>query len=160
MANFIDLAVFENLSNLEIWGGEYYSSNMFFLLETMGHNLTCLHLCHVEQLSSQSLLHLASHCRGLREIRLESCSWELFDIENTNEENLENEERKDFKMLLGLTILNFIPRELLILLVSRAPNLKYLNLDGEENIDNEIIETILKKNKLLNFENLLVYNSR
>lgn len=62
LTNFIDLAVFENLSSLEIWGGEYYSSNLFFLLETIGHNLTCLHLCHVEQLSCQSLLHLAFYC--------------------------------------------------------------------------------------------------
>ena len=147
--------MFENLSILEIWGGEYYSSNLFFLLETIGQNLTCLHLCHVEQLSCQSLLHLASHCSALREIKLENCSWQLFDIESMNEEN-----EKIFRLLTVLTILNRIPPEILVWLVTNSPNLKSLNLDGEVDMDKEMLQKILKINRLPKFESFLVYNSR
>ena len=74
--------------------------------------------------------------------------------------NEETEDRKDFMALNKLTILNFIPRQLLILLVSKAPNLKFLGVDGEDNIDKEILQTILTKNNLKHFESFLVYNSR
>ena len=151
--------MFENLSILEIWGGEYYSSNLFFLLETIGQNLTCLHLCHVEQLSCQSVLHLASHCPALREIKLENCSWQLFGIENINDEEKVGES-KMFAELTSLNILNRIPADILELIISNATHLKYLILDGEVFLDKDILQNILEKNKLLHLESFLVYNSR
>ena len=109
---------------LEIWGGEYYSSNLFFLLETIGQNLTCLHLCHVEQLSCQSVLHLASHCSAIREIKLENC---VFKSDQTD--NVEVDDVPYLLNLKVLSILNSIPKEIFMLLVTRALNLKTIILD-------------------------------
>ena len=34
-----------------------------------------LHMCHVDELDSVSLLHLVSCCQGLEDLKLENCSF-------------------------------------------------------------------------------------
>ena len=46
------------------------------LLEVVGGQLRVLHLCHVEALGPASLIHIASHCAHLRDLKLENCSFD------------------------------------------------------------------------------------
>ena len=59
------LAVFDHVRHFETWGGDVSSSGLASLLEVLGHNLLTLHLCHVEEISSDSLAHLSQKCRYL-----------------------------------------------------------------------------------------------
>ena len=155
LTDFAELSVFENLSILEVWGGEYFSSNLFLLLETIGQNLTFLHLSHVEQLSSQAVVHLASQCSELREIKLDNC---VFETDQT--ENFEIDKVPYLLKLKVLSVLNFIPKEIFILLVTRALNLETLVLDAFVDVTEKIMLQVLEQNKFERLQDFIVYSSK
>ena len=57
------LAVFDHVRQFETWGGEFLSSGLAGLLEIIGPNLESLHLCHVEEISSDSIVQISHNCR-------------------------------------------------------------------------------------------------
>ena len=57
------LAVFDKVQHFETWGGEFVSSGLAGLLEIIGANLASLHLCHVEEICSDSIVQISHNCR-------------------------------------------------------------------------------------------------
>ena len=109
----------------------------------------------MEQLSAQSVSHLAEHCQELRELTLENCVFYFDQNENIELDNVQN-----MLNLKKLTILNFIPNEMFLFLVSKALNLEMLVLDAFVDVTAKIILQVLDKNKLIKLHSFVVYSSK
>ena len=160
--SYIQLAVFDKLQHFETWGGEYQVSGLGQLLEVIGYNLTTLHLCHVEEISAESLIHITKNCKRLRNLTFENCS---YDIEGEEEISKEEQEIRESKipLLLDLKILkviNFMSLEMVLMILRKSLNIVTVEIDSENELTDQIVVDLLKVNKLQKLENFLVFSSK
>merc|ERR1719273_805970 len=104
-SNYLQLAVFDQVQHFETWGGEFLSSGLAGLIEIIGPNLQSLHLCHVEEISSDSIVQISQYCRNLNTLIFENCSF--YNDEELSEENLEIKNCK-VPLLLELRVFKVI----------------------------------------------------
>ena len=62
------LAVFDHVQHFETWGGDFLTSGLAGLLEIIGPNLQSLHLCHVEEISSDSIVQISQNSRSSHQL--------------------------------------------------------------------------------------------
>ena len=167
------------MTHFETWGGELIGSGLACLLEILGPNLETLHLCHVEEISSDSIAHISQHCRWvhvhsytelfyslissrkLSTLIFENCSFVIEDGEMS-------EERKEWKnskvpLLLDLKVFKVIssmPLDLVLMLLRKALNIVTIEMDGEIEMTNDDITKLLTENTLAKLESLLIYSSK
>ena len=90
---------------------------------------------------------------------MENCS---FNSDEISEENLELKNSK-VPLLLDLRVFKVIssmPMNLVFMILKKSLNVQTIEIDGEVEMTNEDIMTLLKENSLSKMENLLVYASR
>ena len=158
--NYIQLAMFEKLTHFETWGGEYWQSGLGQLLEILGSNLIALHLCHVEEISEDSLIHITSHCVRLNTLVFENCSF-LENEELTEEE----QEIKEFKVplmldLKKLRVINFMSTRMIQMILKKAINISTIEIDSENEFTDETVALVMQSNKLAKLEDFLIYSSK
>ena len=66
---------FQNLQDLEFWGGDFYTDKLEVLLEALGPRLTRLDLHHVDGLDMRSLASLSLSCPRLRYLGFGGCGF-------------------------------------------------------------------------------------
>ena len=99
--------------------------------------------------------------RNLNTLILENCSFNS-DDEEISEESLEIKNSK-VPLLLDLRVFKVIssmPMNLVFMILKKSLNVQTIEIDGEVEMTNEDIMTLLKENSLSKMENLLVYASR
>jgi hypothetical protein len=160
--SYIQLAVFDKLQHFETWGGEYQVSGLGQLLEVIGYNLTTLHLCHVEEISAESLIHIIKNCKRLRNLIFENCS---YDVEGEEEMSKEEKEIRESKIpllldLKTLKVINFMSLEMVLMILRKSLNIVTVEIDSENELTDQKVVDLLKFNKLQKLENLLVFSSK
>ena len=159
---YTQLACFDKIQHFETWGGEYQPSGLDQLIEIIGPNLATLHLCHVEDISAGSLLHLTKNCKSLKNLIYENCSFNVEGEEDLSVEELEIRELK-FPHLLSLKtlkIIHFMPLRMVLMILRKSLNIVAIEIDSENELTDENILELLEENKLQKLEKFLVCYSR
>ena len=170
LSNYLQLAVFDKLQHFETWGGEYMEvpsspshtaflqSGLQQLLEVLGPNLLSLHLCHVEELTIHSILHLATSCPHLTDIKLENCSFVVDNVNPLNEEQLEviNGSVPLLLDLQALRIVNKMPLEMMLMVLRKALNIVTIDMDSMETLTDSTVLQLLQVNRLSRLQTLSV----
>ena len=152
--------MFDRVQHFETWGGEFLTSGLAGLMEVIGGNLQSLHLCHVEEISSDSIVQISQNCRNLNTLIFENCSF--CSEEDISEESLETKNSK-VPLLLELRVFKVIssmPLNLVFMILRRSLNIQTIEMDGDIEMADEDIIKLLEDNSLAKLENLLVYASR
>ena len=160
--NYLQLAVFNNLEHFETWGGEYCLSGLDQLIEIIGPNLTTLHLCHVEELSFNSIIHITRNCSRVRNLIFENCSFVIEEEDEMSEENLEIRNSK-VPLLLDLKtmkIINLMNQEMVLMILRKSLNIVTIEIDSENDLTDQTVVDLLEVNKLQKLENFLIYSSK
>jgi len=160
--SYIQLAVFDKIQHFETWGGEYQVSGLDQLIEIIGPNLTTLHLCHVEEISAETLLHLTKNCRSLRNLIFENCSYDVEGEENISDEELEIRESKVplLLSLKSLKVINFMSLRMVFMILRKSLNIVTFEIDSENELTDQKVLELLQVNQLQKLENFLVYSSK
>ena len=161
-SSYLQLAVFDKLQHFETWGGEYEGSGLGKLLEEVGHSLVSLHLCHVEEISHLSLIHLLSSCPALKDLKLENCSYMVDTVNPYTEEQLEqlNEEVPHLMELRAVRVVNKMPLQLLLMLLRKALNIVTVEIDSAEDMTDTTFLHLLLTNRMLRLQQLAVMQSK
>ncbi|XP_023327933.1 uncharacterized protein LOC111701049 [Eurytemora carolleeae] len=69
------LGSFNCLTDLELWGGDFYSDDMENVLQQIGSNLTKLDLHHFESLDSQAIALISFYCTSLQHLGFSGCGF-------------------------------------------------------------------------------------
>ena len=160
--NYLQLAVFDRLRHFETWGGEFEASGLSQLLEVIGPNLSTLHLCHVEELTSESLVHITRNCKRLENLIFENCSFDDEGEEGMSEEDKDIRESK-IPLLLELQVLkviNFMSVERVLMILKKSLNIVSIEIDSENDWTDQMVLKLLDANKLQKLEKLLIYSSK
>ena len=160
--NYLQLAVFDKLEHFETWGGEYHVSGLDQLIEIIGPNLTTLQLCHVEEISFDSVVHITKNCSRVRNLIFENCS---FDIEEEDQMSVEDLEIRNSKVpllldLKTLKVINFMSREMVLMILRKSLNIITIEIDCENDFTDQTVIDLLEVNKLQKLENFLIYSSK
>ena len=160
--SYIQLAVFDKIQHFETWGGEYQVSGLDQLIEIIGPNLTTLHLCHVEEISAETLLHLTKNCRSLTNLIFENCSYDVEGEENVSDEELEIRESKVplLLSLKSLKVINFMSLRMVFMILRKSLNIVTFEIDSENELTDQKVLELLQVNQLQKLENFLVYSSK
>ena len=160
--SYIQLAVFDKIQHFETWGGEYQVSGLDQLIEIIGPNLTTLHLCHVEEISAETVLHLTKNCRSLTNLIFENCSYDVEGEENVSDEELEIRESKVplLLSLKSLKVINFMSLRMVFMILRKSLNIVTFEIDSENELTDQKVLELLQVNQLQKLENFLVYSSK
>jgi len=160
-SSYLQLAVFEKIRHFETWGGGFISSGLSQLLEIIGGRLEILHLCHVEDIGWDNVVHLTQCCRNVKVLVFENCSFIEEEEDGLNEEALF---LKNVKVppLLELKIFKVInmPLEMTLMILRKSLNIVNIEVDGDIDFKDENITELLQNNQLSKLENLLIYSSK
>ena len=161
-SSYLQLAVFDKLQHFETWGGEYEGSGLGKLLEEVGHSLLSLHLCHVEEISHLSLIHLLSSCPALKDLKLENCSYMVDTVNPYTEEQLEqlNEEVPHLMELRAVRVVNKMPLQMLLMVLRKALNIVTVEIDSAEDMTDITFLNLLLTNRMLRLQQLAVMQSK
>ncbi|XP_063229835.1 uncharacterized protein LOC134534980 [Bacillus rossius redtenbacheri] len=69
------LASLENLSELKLSACDFFTDKVDVLLERKGHDITCLHLEHVEEIDTNALMHIGRFCPNVRKLAFINCEF-------------------------------------------------------------------------------------
>ena len=161
-SSYLQLAVFDKLQHFETWGGEYDGSGLGQLMEVLGPGLLSLHLCHVEEISHLSLIHLLTSCPALKELKLENCSYMVDTVNPYTEEQLEqlNEEMPHLMELRALRVVNRIPLKMLLMVLRKALNIVTVEIDSAEDMTDIDFIHLMQTNRMLRMQQMAVMQSK
>ena len=142
-------------------------SHLSHLIEVIGFNLRHLLLFHIEEMSYESVILIATSCPQLVELKFENCS---FLNTTNNEEGSEEPGQEEIDMLnlrmplmlelKTLTLASELPLPLVMILLKKVLNIKQLQINVDTGITDDSFVEILRSNSLENLENLLILSSR
>ena len=132
------------------------------LMEVLGPGLLSLHLCHVEEISHLSLIHLLTSCPALKELKLENCSYMVDTVNPYTEEQLEqlNEEMPHLMELRALRVVNRIPLKMLLMVLRKALNIVTVEIDSAEDMTDIDFIHLMQTNRMLRMQQMAVMQSK
>eukprot|EP00092_Neocalanus_flemingeri_P000342 GFUD01000364.1.p1 GENE.GFUD01000364.1~~GFUD01000364.1.p1 ORF type:complete len:610 (-),score=204.58 GFUD01000364.1:119-1900(-) len=161
-AKFQDITAFSCLQEFDIWGGDFYSDELYVSLEQVGPQLTKLNLVHIEELDKRAIVMLSQSCNNLKVLGFYNCGFR--EPNRVQEERNEEDEafvaldrmtrRQEDQMMMQwldvekLNITSEIGPQLLVFLVSMCLNLTHLSLGMNTSISDLVLQAILSANSL------------
>ena len=132
------------------------------MLEEVGNSLLSLHLCHVEEISHLSLIHLLSSCPALKELKLENCSYMVDTVNPYTEEQLEqlNEEVPHLMELRAVRVVNKMPLQMLLMVLRKALNIVTVEIDSAEDMTDINFLQLILTNRMLRLQQLAIMQSK
>ena len=112
----------------------------------------------MEELTIHSILHLATSCPRLADIKLENCSFVVDTVNPLTEEQLEviNGSMPPLLDLQALRIVNKMPREMMLMVLRKALNIVTIEIDSMENLTDRVVVELLQVNRLQRLQTLSV----
>jgi len=161
-AKLQDITAFSCLKEFDIWGGDFYSDELYVTLEQVGPQLTKLNLVHIEELDKRAIMMLSQSCSNLKILGFYNCGFR--EPNRLQEERNEEEDafialdrmtrRQEDQMIMQwldvekLNITSEIGPQQLICLVSMCLNLTHLSLGMHTSISDLALQNILSTNCL------------
>jgi len=112
----------------------------------------------VEELTTHSILHLATSCPRLADIKLENCSFVVDTVNPLTEEQLEviNGSVPLLLDLQALRIVNKMPLEMMLMVLRKALNIVTIDMDSMETLTDSTVLQLLQVNRLGRLQTLSV----
>ena len=157
MTDLLVLATFPHLTELHLWGGDFYVDKISALIKKIGVQLTSLYLIHAEQVDRRALMMVAKNCPHLNTFGLYNCELVEYNLEVTEEElrrPWREEKMQDLLNLQTLALVSDCPASLVSLLLTASPNVKHLKTGIHCQLSDSLFMAIFQKNPLACLETL------
>ena len=157
MADLMVLATFPHLTELHLWGGDFYVDKISELIKKTGGQLTSLYLIHAEQVDRKALMMIAKNCPNLHTLGLYNCELVERDLEVTEEElnrPWREEKMPDLTNLETLALVSDCPASLVSLLLTASPNIKNLKTGIHCQLSDSLFMAVFQKNPLTCLETI------
>ena len=153
------LANFRQLSELHLWGGQFYADNIHAAVAEIGDRLQVLYLIHTEQMDAAALQLIAHVCPHLRTLGFYNC--EFVSRQQPSSSAAEDDVvaaaaavaplRRELELLLEveqLEVVSECSEDLLRLLLASVLNVETLKTGIHCQITDATVSTILATNAL------------
>jgi len=152
------LALFRYLSQLELWGGDFYVDNFMVLLSDIGHNLIKLDLHHLDNLDLRAICAININCPRLKILKFSGCNFvdrlETLDEDDVFQMNLNRRTETELMCQLvpwfdmkELLFASECPRSLLVTILSLCLNLTKLTMGTSCLISDDCFDQVFLTNK-------------
>lgn len=150
------LARLQHLKELKLLACNFYSDRVDRLVRDQGHNLTLLHLEHVDELDMSALRLIAECCPNLQKLVFFSCDFvENFGPPLTNQVFLE----PPFCKLHSLVCVSESAPNVIEFLLTHAENLKSVQFGSTAWFNDQIVTNVLSRNALKKIEEIRILRS-
>merc|ERR1712083_61016 len=157
---------FANLTDLDLYGGHYYNDKICELLQIRGDRIVKLRLISVQGIDYKALALFSIHCPKMKSLTFNKCDLVEYKPRGDINSDQEYERREayiamvreaheivsEFHFLEDITISTPVSSHYLLFLLSRAPELKTIDIGPKSDINDEIVNKILKLNPLKQLE--------
>jgi len=171
--HFLHLANFSNLSELDIFGGDFYVDKLLDFLEMIGTRLTSLGFFYVDQLDIKALAMISIYCHNLRSLAINYCGFKKTIQELAVLDNEEEVPRPGVQVqmpveelvqpFLDLTSLTFLTsdchEDYVRILLSASLNLVNIRLGCHTSVTDDTWRHVLLVNQLIHLEVLNISGS-
>ena len=157
MTDLLVLAAFPHLTELHLWGGDFYVDKIGGLIKKIGGQLTSLYLIHAEQVDRKALMMVAKNCPHLNTFGLYNCELVEHDLEVTEEEvrrPWREEKMPQLSNLQTLALVSDCPASLISLLLTASPKVKHLKTGIHCQLSDSLFLEIFQKNPLACLETI------
>jgi len=169
-AVFRDIVAFNNLKELDVWGGEFYTDEFYAAVEQLGPKLTKLNLVHIEELDARAILLLSQSCSNLNILGFYNCGFREPTVRDDEAFLvLDRVNRRDEDILMfsaswldleKLNITSEIGDKLLTMIISMGLNLKYLSLGMNTSISDAVLTNVFAANSMQKLESFKCADSK
>ena len=165
MTDLLFLTKFSQLSELHLWGGEFYLDRINLVITMVGIQLSVLFLIHTEELDENGIILISRHCPHLVTLGFYNCEFKERMIDVTDEDLLyfprrEKEEMEPMLELKSLAIVSECEAKIALLIISAALNLEHFKTGIHCQLTDENILKIFEKNKLQHLKSLNIPMSK
>lgn len=165
MTDLLFLTKFSQLSELHLWGGEFYLDKINLVITLIGRQLSALFLIHTEELDDNGIILISKHCPHLVTLGFYNCEFKERIIDVSDEDLLyfprqEKEEMEPMLELKSLAIVSECEARTAILITSAALNLEHFKTGIHCQLSDENIWKIFEKNKLQHLKSLNIPMSK
>ena len=165
MTDLLFLTKFQNLSELHLWGGEFYVDKINLVLTHIGLQLSVLYLIHTEEMDERAIIIISRHCPHLTTLGFYNCEFKE-RVDEVTEEDLffshrrEKEEMEVFLELKSLAIVSECSAKNALLLLTSALNLEHFKTGIHCHLTDEDVAKIFEKNCLQHLKSWNMPQSR
>jgi len=167
MCDVLFLANFKNLTELHLWGGEFYSDKINLVLTQIGLQLKTLFLIHSEEINQQAIISITKHCNNLNTLGLYNCDFNNVVVEIDEDESYfyyRRERDKDkLELMLELSNLSIVsecPTNFIFLLLSSALNIQHFKTGQNCALTDDDLVKLLEVNQLKHLESFQIPASK
>ena len=153
MTDLLFLTKLSNLSELHLWGGEFYLDKINLVLTHIGIQLSVLYLIHTEELDDRAIIIISRHCPHLTTLGFYNCEFKERVLDVSDEDLLyfprrEKEEIEPMLELNSLAIVSECIPKNAILLLSSALNIEHFKTGIHCQLTDPDVLLIFEKNRL------------
>ena len=163
MTDLLVLATFPHLTDLHLWGGDFYVDKISTLVKRIGAQLTSLYLIHAEQVDKNALITIAKSCPHLTTLGFYNCELVERDVEVTEEELRRPWREEKMPEMVNLTTLALVsdcPASLVALLLIASPNIQHLKTGIHCHLSDSLFINIFQKNHFPRLETIHIPASK
>ncbi|KAJ8888715.1 hypothetical protein PR048_008207 [Dryococelus australis] len=148
------LASLKNLVELKLMACDFFMDRVNTLLEYKGHNITCLHLEHVEEIDTNALIYIGQYCPNVRKLVFINCEFlEHFSI------SAPQLTAPPFQKLEHIVCVVECAPSHLEFLLSNCGRIRCIQLGSSTGIGDTIMARVLVKNPMRHLEELKILHS-
>ena len=171
--DYLILLPFAHLTELDLYGGGFYSEKISELLQVKGQQLTKLTLISIKEMNYKAFAQMSLYCQNLKNLTLYNCDivdYQVGENPNSDEEydrrqnyiNMAKEAHEivqNFQELEMISITSPVNSLYLVFILSRCPKLRAVNIGSNNGLTDESMLKIYLKNPLTDLEEFHVENS-
>lgn len=159
MPDLVFLTNFQHLSEIHLWGGDFYEDKIGQVLSVIGHQLKVLYLIHTEQVDEKALILTSKFCTNLTTLGFYNVEF----TERSEESSVGDfpsppaEKRQNLHLLLDLKILSMVsecPGRYIVMMLLACLNLEQFKAGIHCPLTDQDMENVLQKNKLEHLQTL------
>ena len=171
--NMSILTHFKYLSDLDLWGGQFYSDCISEFLQIQGHQMEVLSLVHVEEIDKRAIALITATCTKLKKLGFHNCEFvedtepsagdaAFRDADRIIRLEKENEVKALMRPMLDLhtfKIVGSCSGDYVTFALSACLNVKHISLGMNTGVSDQVWQTVLENNRLANLESLSIQES-